>query len=286
MSAKPDNNDPKTDKSLQNISPQRKIASKSLRESERYFRSILNSIHEDILVIDRDFRITDVNKKFLVTAGRKREEVIGRYCYEISHGYDEPCEKHGEDCMLMKVFKTGKAFVFCHQHLHSEGWKAWVDILISPLKNDEGKVTHVIEAVRDVTDLVKSGIALRESEEKYRRIVESTPDWIWSIDTEGRVTYTNEAVKNLLGYEVHEILGKPSFPAMHPEDSKRFQKLFRDKVEQKRGWKNQTVCWFHKDGNIRYFESSAQPILDDEDQLIGFTGIDRDVTARKRAKKS
>lgn len=263
-----------------------KSAKKSLKHSEHYFRSILNHIHEDILIIDQDFRITDANKTFLVTAGRKREDVIGHYCYEISHGYDEPCEKKGEECMLRRVFKTGKECVSCHQHLHAEGWKAWVDILISPLKDDNGKVTHVIEAVRDVTDLVKAGKALRESEEKYRRIVESTPDWIWSIDIEGRVTYTNEAVKYLLGYEVQEILGESSFWPMHPEDQKRFQKLFHRKVEQKRGWKNQTVCWFHKDGRIRYLESSAQPILDAEGHLIGFTGMDRDITETERAKKS
>lgn len=57
-----------------------------LRKSERYFHSILQNIHEDILVIDRDYKITDVNKTFLDTAGREREDVIGHHCYEISHG--------------------------------------------------------------------------------------------------------------------------------------------------------------------------------------------------------
>jgi len=270
-------------KELKREADKPKQTEEALRQSERYLRSLLNHMHEDILVIDRDYRITDVNKTFLVIAGRKREEVIGRHCYEISHGYNEPCEKRGEQCMLREVFETGKQCTFCHQHTHADGWKAWVDILISPFRDEKGKVTHVIEAMRDMTDLVKAGKALQESDEKYRRLAESTPDWVWSIDIEGRVTFTNEAVKHLLGYKVHEIVGSSSFSRMHPEDRQRFQKLYQRSVELKRGWKNAIIRWLHKDGTVRFFESTAQPLLNAEGDLFGFTGIDRDITESKRA---
>jgi len=270
-------------KELEIESVERKRAEEELRQSKHYFRSLLNHIHEDIMVIDQDYRITDVNKTFQVTSGRKREDVIGHYCYEISHGYNSPCEKYGEVCMLRKVFDTGKANIFCHQHVHAEGWKAWVDILMSPLRDENGNVTHVIEAVREVTDLVKAGEALRESEDKYRRLVESALDWVWSVDIEGRLTFSNEAVKHLLGYEVSDIVGSPLFWSMPPEDRKRFEALFKKSVEQKRGWLNTSICRVHKDGSFRFLESIAQAILDEEDRLVGFIGIDRDITKRKQA---
>jgi PAS domain S-box-containing protein len=270
-------------KDLEIESVERKRAEEELRQSKHYFRSLLNHIHEDIMVIGQDYRITDVNKTFQVTSGRKREDVIGHYCYEISHGYNAPCEKHGEECMLRKVFETGKASIFCHQHVHAEGWKAWVDILMSPLRDEKGNVTHVIEAVREVTDLVNAGKALRESEDKYRRLVESALDWVWSVDIEGRFTFTNEAVKHLLGYEVYDIVGSPVFWSMPPEDRERFQELFQKSVEQKRGWINMSISRSHKDGSIRFLESTAQAIQDAEDRLIGFIGIDRDITKRKQA---
>ncbi len=149
---------------------------KEHRESKHYYRSLINHIHEDILVIDRDYRITDVNKTFLTTSGRTREEVIGKYCYEISHGYNTPCEDHGEECMLSKVIATGKPQSFWHQHLHTEGWKVWVDILMSPLTDAKGEITHVIEAIRDVTELVKTDKDPRKNEEKHRHLVESSRD--------------------------------------------------------------------------------------------------------------
>ncbi len=254
----------------------------ALQKREHYYRSLIDNIHENIVVIDRDYLITDVNRTFLVSYGRKREEVIGRHCYEISHGYNEPCEEHGEDCKLRKVFKTGKAHTCTHQHMHVDGWKTWVDILVSPFKDNKGETTHVIEAVRDVSDLIKTGKSLRESEDKYSHLVESTLDWVWSIDIEGRITFTNRAVKYLLGYDVDEIVGSSSFSLMYSSDQEHFQKLYNRSVEQKKGWKNSVIRWCHKDGTVLFFESSAQPIIDSEGNLVGFIGIDRDITKREK----
>ncbi|MGA2318992.1 MAG: PAS domain S-box protein [Thermodesulfobacteriota bacterium] len=75
---------------------ERKRAEERLQERERYFRTLMYTLHEDIIVIDCDYRITDVNNTFLITTGSSREKVIGKHCYEISHGYAEPCDRHGE----------------------------------------------------------------------------------------------------------------------------------------------------------------------------------------------
>ena len=131
-----------------------KRVEKELQEHNHHLRSLLNSVNVDIMVVDRNYRITDVNKNFLTTSGRTRDEIIGRHCYEISHGYDAPCENHGEECMLRKVFSTGEPSNFIHEH--AEGWKVWVNILIYPLKNRKGEVTHIVEVIKDISDLVKS----------------------------------------------------------------------------------------------------------------------------------
>ncbi|UCG14800.1 MAG: PAS domain-containing protein [Deltaproteobacteria bacterium] len=145
---------------------ERKQAEEALRTSERYFRSLLTNIHEDILVIDRDYRITDVNNAFLVTVDRTREEVIGNRCYAVLHLYNEPCHRLGEDCMLREVFETGEPRHCRDKRAHADGNKRWVDILLSPLTDEKGNVTHVIEAVRDVTDQIEA--LTRRSEELAR----------------------------------------------------------------------------------------------------------------------
>jgi len=155
-----------------------KRAEKELAEKERYFRSLLYNIHEDIVVIDRDYRITDLNNTAMVTSGHKREDVIGRPCFRLFHGYDEPCDKHGEECRLTEVFETGKPASCHHVHRTHDGGEVHVDVLLSPLLDESGRVTHVIEAVRDVSDLMKTEEALRESEGRYTDLFAGTSDGV------------------------------------------------------------------------------------------------------------
>lgn len=141
-----------------------------LAERERYYRSLLFNLHEDILVIDRDYCIIDINNTALQTLGMKQAEVIGRKCYEVSHGMDSPCHEHGEHCALVEVFDTGKPCNCRHDHIRSDGTKAHIDILMSPLNNEAGEVIHVIEAARDITDIIQTQAALLESDQKFGAI--------------------------------------------------------------------------------------------------------------------
>ena len=125
------------------------LSANVLQESEQYFRTLLQTLHEDIMVIDSDYLITDVNHTFLIASGFNRKDVIGRHCYSVSHGYNEPCFKHGEKCMLREVFETGEPYNYRHEHQKKDGSKLWVDILLSPMKDEEGKVSQVVEAIRD-----------------------------------------------------------------------------------------------------------------------------------------
>jgi PAS domain S-box-containing protein len=201
---------------------ERKRAEEALRESEHYFRSLLFNMHEEILVIDRNYRITDVNNTLLVTAGLKYEEVIGSHCYEISHGYNEPCERKGEDCTLREVFETGKPGNCRHQHIRTDGSRVWVDILLSPLRDENGNVTHVIEAIRDMTDLVEMEDVLRESEVNFRALAENANDGILiAAGEEGVNVYANKRAAEITGYSVTELLKIGLHDLVAPDEIKK-----------------------------------------------------------------
>jgi two-component system, cell cycle sensor histidine kinase and response regulator CckA len=128
--------------------------------------------------------------------------------------------------------------------------------------------------------------ALRSSEEKYRNLVESTVDWVWTSDLDGRNTFSNEAVQQLLGYKPSEVIGKVTCDLMHPGDRKKNRRWFHSAKEQRRGWRGSTSRWLHKDGSVRFLESTAEPIFDSRSQLIEFSGIDRDITERTLAQNT
>ncbi|HEY5998813.1 MAG TPA: PAS domain S-box protein [bacterium] len=124
--------------------------------------------------------------------------------------------------------------------------------------------------------------ALRESEEKYRSLVETSTDWIWATDVEGRHTYTNERIRDILGIEPSELLRTDLAALLHPEDGPRVRDLLAASRAASRGWRGVVLRWRHRDGTWRWIESNAVPVFDAQGALAGFRGVDRDITERHR----
>lgn len=122
--------------------------------------------------------------------------------------------------------------------------------------------------------------ALRDSEERFRAIVETTEDWIWELDDRGRHSYSNRSVSALLGYPPEYLIGRDALEFMVEEDRIAVAATLPGLTAAKRGWQNWILRWRHRDGGIRLLESSARPLLDEAGTLIGYRGIDRDVTLR------
>jgi diguanylate cyclase (GGDEF)-like protein/PAS domain S-box-containing protein len=127
----------------------------------------------------------------------------------------------------------------------------------------------------------RSDRSLAESEERFRSIVETTSEWIWAMDVEGRLTYSNPAIETMLGYSPDDLLGKEILDVMHEDDRKAFVDLLPELIATKQGWSQLVTRWRHaKDGSYRHLESTAVAVLDEDGNLIGFRGADRDVTER------
>ena len=121
---------------------------------------------------------------------------------------------------------------------------------------------------------------LWEAGEKFRITVETTREWIWTVDREGRSLYDNPALQEILGYAPAEMLGRRVEEFIVPEDLPRMHQIAAAALEGKAGWKNVVLRWRHKDGGVRHVESSAVPTFDLRGELTGFQGANRDVTER------
>lgn len=124
--------------------------------------------------------------------------------------------------------------------------------------------------------------ALRKSEERYRALVENTTDWIWETDTQHRCVYTNAQVKNILGYEPEEILGKPPSDFMTADELNRLQPVLDGLLSAPSIFYGLESQQLHKDGSVRYLEMNIIPIFNADRRLGGFRGVTRDITSRKK----
>jgi PAS domain S-box-containing protein len=130
----------------------------------------------------------------------------------------------------------------------------------------------------------KARAALKTSEERLKQVAEKAGEWIWEINTEGLYTYASAVSERLLGYKSEEIVGKKYFyDFFEPQTKQAITKTFFGIFEKKESFKNYINIVIHKNGSKVILETTGTPILDEKGNLLGYRGIDRDFTRRKRA---
>jgi len=128
----------------------------------------------------------------------------------------------------------------------------------------------------------KRAAAPSHSEQRYRTLVEATSDWIWEVDQNGRYTFSNRTVEDILGYPPEDIIGKTPFDFMPPDEAKRLARVFREFAGARKPFSRLENINLHKSGRQVVLETSGVPIIDEKGEFRGFRGIDRDVTNRKK----
>jgi len=133
--------------------------------------------------------------------------------------------------------------------------------------------------------LEEAKAALRESEERYRTLVETVSDWVWEVDENAVYTFVSPKVRELLGYEPGEVLGKAPFDLMPPDEALRVKEIFGRYAARREPFPAVENTNLHKDGHLVVLETSGVPFFDANGTFRGYRGVDRDIGARKRAEE-
>lgn len=134
-------------------------------------------------------------------------------------------------------------------------------------------------------DLVEANAALRESEERYRALVETVSDWVWEVDENTVYTFVGTKIRDLLGYEPGEILGKTPFDLMPAFEARRVAEIFGPILARREPFSGLENINRHRDGRFVVIETSAVPFFGEDGGFLGYRGVDRDIGERKRAEE-
>ncbi len=192
---------------IRNIT-ERKQAEERLQKEVREKSIILDTMSEIVVYIDREYNVIWANQAMHKAFNLSPETYHGRKCYEI-HGREDRCPF----CPAIKAMETGEPQI--HPDLDSYG-KRWI-LRGYPVRNEQGEIIGAVEIVTDVTESRNAEDALRQSEEKYKLLVENANMAI-IIAQDFLLKYANPKASDMIGYSNKELLEMPMAKFAHPDD--------------------------------------------------------------------
>jgi len=269
----------KSAKRLKKESGQLRRVREVLRESEEKYRAILQSIEELYYEVDLAGNLTVSNHSMTEILGYSEDELTGMNNRKYMDG--ATAEKVYQT--FNQVYRTGtptKAFDW--ELIRKDGTRRILETSVSLMRDSKGRPMGFYGIGRDITERKKAEAILRESEEKYRTTLQNIEEGYYEVDLAGNLTFFNNALVRFSGYPKEELMGMNNRRFMTEEAAK---KMFQVSNEVYRtGEPANPFDWemIGKDGTKRFIETSVSPIQDSKGKPIGFRGIARDVTDRRR----
>ncbi|MCU0544319.1 MAG: PAS domain S-box protein [Oscillatoriaceae cyanobacterium Prado104] len=250
----------------------RKQTEAALQKSEQLYRKLASNFPNGaVMLFDRDLRYTLAEGTELAAVGLSKELMEGKTIWEIF-----PEEFCGAVEPNYRAALSGETVVteFTYSSQHYLAYTL-------PVRNDRQEITGGMLMTQNISDRKLAEEALRESEERYRRIVETAAEGMWSIDALNNTTFVNQKMADMLGYKIEEMLGESLFAFMDSEG----MAIARSNLKRQRlGMGEQYDFKFRRrDGNDVWAIVSASTLFDKQGSYAGLFAMVADITDRKQA---
>ncbi|PWB65287.1 MAG: hypothetical protein C3F14_05635 [Deltaproteobacteria bacterium] len=232
-----------------------------------------------IMITDTESRIEYVNPSYTRITGYAASEVVGTRTTTLCGESPEQCK-----AVCSTVCTQGEWKEECRS-VRKNGVPYWESITVTPIRDSSGEITHYLWIREDTTAHRKADEDLRESKAKFQSLVESINDWVWEINESAAFTYASPRVRDILGYDPEEVLGRTPFDLMAEPESRRVVDLFAPIRERRESFEHMENVHLRKDGETVILDVSGTPYFAPDGSFLGWRGVARDITKRKRAEQ-
>jgi PAS domain S-box-containing protein len=254
---------------------ERKQAEEKLRDETTRHRILIDESSDGIVILNEKGGVYEANRRFAEMLGYTPEEARELSVWDWEFQY--PREQVAD--MIASIGPEGDHFET--RHRRKDGTIFDVEISTNGAVYAGQKLIFCV--CRDVTARKQAEAALKESEEKYKTLVEATSDIIWEADEKGTFTFVSPRIKDVLGYEVDEVVGKMRTLDLIPKgEARKWLKRFKEVNAKRTPFFGFEIAHLHKNGTYVIFETSGIPLFDSAGNLKGFVGINKDITERRQ----
>ncbi|MEZ5275254.1 MAG: PAS domain S-box protein [Opitutaceae bacterium] len=258
------------------------VDSESGRAGRQMLDHILEHTHESVMVTDADLeppgpRILYVNRAFSQLTGYDSDEAIGQSPRFLQGPGSDPRIL----AEIKAALKEGRSFSTELINYHKDGSEVTVRLSLRPLMDESGEVTHWIAVHQDISEHRRVSEALRESEQRYRSVVDTIKEVVFQTDRAGRWVFLNPAWEDITGFSVKETLGSMMVNFVHPGDRSRNEGLLRPILDEGRDFCHHEFRCLTKGGEFRSLELYARATLGPDGKIMGLSGRLTDVSERR-----
>ncbi len=242
---------------------------------------ILDSIPDEIVVVDTEMTILDANSTFLRNNHLGIEDVRGRHCYDVDQVIRGDCQVAVGNCPFLATIRESKTTSLVRKHFGPEGKVMYASIVGAPLMNKDGEVVGMIEMTRDITERIHLEEDLKASEVRLQQFMEFAPIATYVKNRSGQYIDANPATCAMFGKKKGDILGKTDFEIFPREAAEAIR------AGDKEAWKERNAVSLNMEVHLderRVFLSTVKfPILDIQGAPTALCGLSTDITAQKEA---
>jgi PAS domain S-box-containing protein len=261
---------------------ERKRTEEALAKSEERYRTVLDEMEESYYEVDIAGNFTFFNDAMCCQLGYSREELMGT-SYRAITPSDNVEKVFG---LYNQVYRTGEPFASIPmERITKDGKRLLTESSIFPLRNESGEIIGFRGIARDVSERAQMIEALKQSEEKYRTILEDMEDSYFEVDLAGNLTFANDSTLRHLKYSRKELIGLNYKDFTAAEDAETVYKAF-NKV-YRTGKPVHGLIWkiVRKGIGEGFAEATILPLRNERREIVGFRGVGRDITERKKTEE-
>ncbi|MCZ6481560.1 MAG: PAS domain S-box protein [candidate division NC10 bacterium] len=254
------------------------------RQAEEKLRlqaQLLDSVRESIVATDLEGHVVYWGKGAEALYGYRADEVIGKPITFIVESHEEDEERRRIDAVRTRGLWCGQ-----YWQRRKDGSKFWADTVISLVTDEKGQPCGFIGIDRDITERKRAEEALRESEERLRKIFEEGPLGMAIIDLDYRFVKVNGALCKMVGYTEQELTGLTFAEITHPEDIDKDVRLSEQIFGGEIPFFHLEKRYIKKDGGILWIGLTACVIRDEQGKPQYGLAMIEDITERKRAEEA
>ena len=257
----------------------RKKAGEALHDSEEDYRRLTELLPDAIFIVNGD-RIAFVNSAGLRLLGASHvDQIVGRTVLDFIHPEDQVAIKS----RMQSTYENQRLAQWLEQRaVRLDGSVVHIEAIAVPFVHHGCLTSQVI--VRDITDRKKAEEALQQSEQRQKAILDTIPDPAWLKDKEGRYLAVNAAWCHFLDTDANDALGKTPVEFFPPEIAPKLSEQDRIVVKSRHSLHYEELLT-NKDGRPVWFETIKSPLFNDHGDVVGTTGLARDITVRKKAEE-